>query len=90
MEYFVVTCSQIENAFVKGSDVFDGVGVRRRPFVVIELVVEDFTVEKTTHQDSFFYKNIDIFQKQKRADVVVLVLHDVFDDVTYSSNLIIF
>ena len=90
MEYFVVTFSKIENTVVKRSDVLNGIGVRRWPFIIIELVVKDFTIEKSTNQDALFYQNTDIFQKEKRTDVVVLVLDNVFNDVSNCPDLIIF
>lgn len=90
MENFVVACSQIENAVVERPNVFQGISVRRWPFIVIELIVKDFTIKKTTDQNAFFDEDVDIFQKQKRTHIVILVLDDVFNYVAHGSNLVVF
>ena len=63
MEDFVVACSQIEDAIVERPDVLDRIGVRRWPLIVVELVLEDFTVEKWTYQNAFLNQNINILQE---------------------------
>lgn len=90
MENLVVACSQIENAVVERPNVFQGISVRRWPFIVIELIVKDFTIKKTTDQNAFFDEDVDIFQKQKRTHIVILVLDDVFNYVAHGSNLVVF
>ena len=89
MEDFVVACSQIEDAIVERPDVLDRIGVRRRPLIVVELVLEDFTVEKRTYQNTFLNQNVNILQEQEGADVVILVLDDVLNDIPHCSNLIV-
>lgn len=90
MENLVVTCSKIEDAGVERPNVFHGIGVGRWPLIVIELELEDLTVEKTAYQDAFVDEDVYIFQKEKRAYVGVLILDDVFDDVAHCSDLVVF
>ena len=60
MEYFIITRSQIKDAVVKGSNVFYRVSVRTGPFIVVELVLEYFTVEKTADENTLFDEDVDI------------------------------
>ena len=89
MEDFVVAGSKIENAVVEGPNVLDWVSVRRWPFIVVELVLEDFAIKKRTYQNAFLNQDINILQKQERTYIVILVLDDVLNDVAHRSNLII-
>lgn len=63
--------------------------MRRWPFIVVELVLEDFAIKKRTYQNAFLNQDINILQKQERTYIVILILDDVLNDVAHCSNLII-
>ena len=61
----------------------------RRPLIIIEVKVEDITVEQFLDFNTLFHDNREVSLKQERGDEVILIVDNVPNDLFYCTGLVI-
>jgi hypothetical protein len=88
-EYFVILRTQIEDGEVVRAHALASFLVSLRPFIEIEFVQENLGLQQRIELNSFLNDEVQILQKEKVADVTVLVFHKIVDDCSNCSGLVV-
>ena len=88
-EHVAVILADLEQGVVVGAQHVVGVGMRRRPLIVVEFVHEDLAFEKLLKRESVVDHLQQIPAKQETGNEVVLKLGDVADDFLDGLKLVI-
>lgn len=84
-----IMLTNVKNGFIVWSKILSVICVGSRPFIVIKFKLENIWAQKIFNFDTFFNQLSEVFQKQVRGSVIVLVLDDVVYDNWYSLDLVV-